>query len=39
MNYNIMLRHKVVKFLRRYLEDTHGFVEVQCEIFAVIFCA
>lgn len=28
MNFNIMLRHKVVKLLRRYLEDVHGFVEV-----------
>ena len=29
MNFNIMLRHKVVKLMRRYLEDVHGFVEVQ----------
>lgn len=28
MNFNIMLRHKVVKLLRRYLEDVHDFVEV-----------
>ncbi len=28
MTFNIMLRHKVVKFIRRYLEDDHGFVEV-----------
>lgn len=28
MNFNIMLRHKVVKLIRRYLEDVHGFVEV-----------
>lgn len=24
---NIMLRHRVVKLIRRYLEDSHGFVE------------
>lgn len=29
MNSNILLRHKVVKLIRRYLEDTHGFVEVD----------
>lgn len=29
MNFNIMLRHKVVKLLRRYLEDVHDFVEVD----------
>ncbi|KAB1208606.1 Aspartate--tRNA ligase [Morella rubra] len=34
MNYNIMLRHKVVKFLRRYLEDTHGFVEIETPILS-----
>jgi hypothetical protein len=28
MNFNILLRHKVVKLMRRYLEDIHGFVEV-----------
>lgn len=28
MNSNIILRHRVVKLLRRYLEDVHGFVEV-----------
>ncbi|KAI9185994.1 hypothetical protein LWI28_012834 [Acer negundo] len=27
MNYNIFLCHKVVKLIRRYLEDVHGFVE------------
>ncbi|KOM30050.1 hypothetical protein LR48_Vigan847s000300 [Vigna angularis] len=27
MNFNILLRHKVVKLIRRYLEDVHGFVE------------
>lgn len=29
MNFNIMLRHRVVKLIRRYLEDVHGFVEVD----------
>lgn len=29
MNSNILLRHKVVKLIRRYLEDVHGFVEVD----------
>lgn len=29
MNSNIILRHRVVKLLRRYLEDVHGFVEVD----------
>ncbi|KAJ1437901.1 OB-fold nucleic acid binding domain, AA-tRNA synthetase-type [Sesbania bispinosa] len=28
MNFNILLRHKVVKLIRRYLENMHGFVEV-----------
>ena len=28
MHFNMMLRHSVVKLIRRYLEDTHGFVEV-----------
>lgn len=28
MSSNIMLRHKIVKLMRRYLEDEHGFVEV-----------
>lgn len=32
MNFNILLRHKVAKLMRRYLEDIHGFVEVlSCE--------
>lgn len=32
MHFNIILRHRVVKLMRRYLEDLHGFVEVkQCE--------
>ena len=34
MNSNIMLRHRVVKLIRRYLEDLHGFVEVLS--FAVV---
>lgn len=29
MNLNILLRHKVVKLIRRYLEDVHGFVEIE----------
>lgn len=29
MSSNIMLRHRVVKLIRRYLEDVQGFVEVQ----------
>ncbi|PSS26153.1 Aspartate--tRNA ligase [Actinidia chinensis var. chinensis] len=32
MNANIMLRHRVVKLIRRYLEDVHGFVEVETPI-------
>ncbi|KAL1812069.1 hypothetical protein ACET3Z_022134 [Daucus carota] len=32
MNANIMLRHQVVKFIRRYLEDLHGFVEIETPI-------
>ncbi|XLT79868.1 hypothetical protein HN873_001621, partial [Arachis hypogaea] len=27
MSLNILLRHKVVKLIRRYLENIHGFVE------------
>ncbi|XP_062178162.1 aspartate--tRNA ligase, chloroplastic/mitochondrial [Alnus glutinosa] len=34
MNFNIMLRHKVVKLIRRYLEDTHGFVEIETPILS-----
>ena len=33
MNFNIMLRHNVVKLIRRYLEDVHGFVEVPSSEF------
>ncbi|MBA0677138.1 hypothetical protein Goari_018559 [Gossypium aridum] len=29
MNFNIMLRHRVVKLIRRYLEDIHNFVEIE----------
>ncbi|KNA21330.1 hypothetical protein SOVF_044290 [Spinacia oleracea] len=29
MNSNIMLRHRVVKLVRRYLEDALGFVEIE----------
>ena len=28
MKNNIVLRHNVVKLIRRYLEDMHGFIEV-----------
>ncbi|KAA0044311.1 aspartate--tRNA ligase [Cucumis melo var. makuwa] len=34
MNFNIMLRHKVVKLIRRYLEDVHGFVEIETPILS-----
>ncbi|KAJ7946208.1 Aspartate--tRNA ligase [Quillaja saponaria] len=34
MNFNILLRHKVVKLIRRYLEDTHGFVEIETPILS-----
>ncbi|KAL5787980.1 hypothetical protein ACOSP7_004929 [Xanthoceras sorbifolium] len=34
MNYNIYLRHKVVKLIRRYLEDVHGFVEIETPILS-----
>lgn len=29
MSLNILLRHRVVKLIRRYLEDVHGFVEIE----------
>ncbi|KAF3787793.1 Aspartate--tRNA ligase [Nymphaea thermarum] len=32
MNSNLILRHNVVKVIRRYLEDAHGFVEVETPI-------
>lgn len=34
MNHNILLRHKVVKLIRRYLEDVHGFVEIETPILS-----
>lgn len=34
MNSNIMLRHKVVKLIRRYLEDEHNFVEIETPILS-----
>ncbi|KAK7358264.1 hypothetical protein VNO77_00190 [Canavalia gladiata] len=34
MNFNILLRHKVVKLIRRYLEDAHGFVEIETPILS-----
>ncbi|PIN19771.1 Aspartate--tRNA(Asn) ligase [Handroanthus impetiginosus] len=34
MHSNIMLRHRVVKLIRRYLEDVHGFVEIETPILS-----
>ncbi|CAN6688009.1 unnamed protein product [Malus baccata var. baccata] len=34
MHSNIMLRHKVVKLIRRHLEDAHGFVEIETPILS-----
>ncbi|KAI7754965.1 hypothetical protein M8C21_017994, partial [Ambrosia artemisiifolia] len=34
MSSNIMLRHQVVKLMRRYLEDVHGFVEIETPILS-----
>ncbi|XP_075501770.1 aspartate--tRNA ligase, chloroplastic/mitochondrial-like isoform X3 [Primulina tabacum] len=34
MNSNIVLRHRVVKLIRRYLEDFHGFVEIETPILS-----
>ncbi|PWA37243.1 tRNA synthetase class II (D, K and N) family protein [Artemisia annua] len=34
MSSNIMLRHQVVKLIRRYLEDVHGFVEIETPILS-----
>ncbi|KAK4491157.1 hypothetical protein RD792_001887 [Penstemon davidsonii] len=31
---NIMLRHRVMKLVRRHLEDTHGFVEIETPILS-----
>ena len=36
MKNNIVLRHNVVKLIRRYLEDRHGFIEV-CSYSIYIF--
>ncbi|CAI9104214.1 OLC1v1002844C2 [Oldenlandia corymbosa var. corymbosa] len=34
MNSNMMLRHQVVKLIRRYLEDVHDFVEIETPILS-----
>ncbi|EEF40290.1 aspartate--tRNA ligase, chloroplastic/mitochondrial [Ricinus communis] len=34
MNFNMMLRHRVVKLIRRYLEDVYGFVEIETPILS-----
>jgi aspartyl-tRNA synthetase len=34
MSSNIMLRHEVVKLIRRYLEDEHGFIEIETPILS-----
>ncbi|XP_030523306.1 aspartate--tRNA ligase, chloroplastic/mitochondrial isoform X2 [Rhodamnia argentea] len=34
MNSNIVLRHRVVKLIRQYLEDMHGFVEIETPILS-----
>ncbi|XP_027160448.1 aspartate--tRNA ligase, chloroplastic/mitochondrial-like isoform X3 [Coffea eugenioides] len=34
MTSNIILRHQVVKLIRRYLEDVHGFVEIETPILS-----
>ncbi|CAJ1936846.1 unnamed protein product [Sphenostylis stenocarpa] len=34
MKFNILERHKVVKLIRRYLEDVHGFVEIETPILS-----
>ncbi|KMZ56718.1 Aspartate--tRNA ligase [Zostera marina] len=34
MQSNLMLRHTVVKTIRRYLEDVHGFVEIETPILS-----
>ncbi|CAA3019670.1 Aspartate--tRNA(Asp/Asn) ligase [Olea europaea subsp. europaea] len=34
MNSKIMLRHRVVKLLRRYLEDVHDFVEIETPVLS-----
>ncbi|KAG2318662.1 hypothetical protein Bca52824_011875 [Brassica carinata] len=34
MKNNIVLRHSVVKLIRRYLEDMHGFIEIETPILS-----
>ncbi|MCO5557234.1 hypothetical protein L7F22_010795 [Adiantum nelumboides] len=34
MNTNLRLRHKVLKTIRRFLEDEHGFVEIETPILS-----
>ncbi|XP_042509529.1 aspartate--tRNA ligase, chloroplastic/mitochondrial-like isoform X1 [Macadamia integrifolia] len=34
MHSNLMLRHKVVKLIRGYLEDVHGFIEIETPILS-----
>ncbi|XP_024541636.1 aspartate--tRNA ligase, chloroplastic/mitochondrial [Selaginella moellendorffii] len=34
LNANLRLRHRIVKLMRRYLEDVHGFVEVETPILS-----
>ncbi|KAF9597860.1 hypothetical protein IFM89_021945 [Coptis chinensis] len=34
MSSNLMLRHRVVKLIRRYLEDVHAFVEIETPILS-----
>ncbi|KAF9591114.1 hypothetical protein IFM89_002069 [Coptis chinensis] len=34
MNSNLMLRHRVLKLIRRYLEDVHAFVEIETPILS-----
>ncbi|XP_068656525.1 aspartate--tRNA ligase, chloroplastic/mitochondrial [Aristolochia californica] len=34
MNYNIMLRYRVVKIIRHFLEDVHGFLEIETPILS-----
>lgn len=34
MSSNLLLRHKVVKIIRRYLEDVHSFVEIETPILS-----
>ncbi|KAL5716741.1 aspartate--tRNA ligase [Ranunculus cassubicifolius] len=34
MTTNMMLRHRVIKLIRRYLEDVHSFVEIETPILS-----